>query len=158
MRALADPRVIIVATVGDDRPAVIFAGLRDVDLIAAARAVFDGPQLARGRIERGALHVAVPDRPDLRPPAVLFGITRIGASIGHQAHEFAEVIARVLRLLAGRIALTQRHEQRTVRGADDARAKMHARGIGGLLTEDHRDLIEARAIALGDEFGPCHAG
>src|SRR5215475_15567111 len=36
MRALADPRVIIVATVGDDRPAVIVAGVRDVDLIAAA--------------------------------------------------------------------------------------------------------------------------
>src|SRR5215510_2711884 len=55
----------VVDTVADHRPSVVFAGFRDVDLIAAARAVLVHPQLAAGWVERGALRVAVAIAPDL---------------------------------------------------------------------------------------------
>src|SRR5262249_26202558 len=109
MGALADFGIVIVATIGDDRPAVILAGFWDVDLVAAARPVLDGPQLARRRIACGTLHVAVADGPDLRPPTVLLWVARIRAPVGHEAHELAQMIGWVLRLGARRVALTQRH-------------------------------------------------
>ena len=114
--------------------------------------------IARRRIECGTLHVAVADRPDLRPPTVPLGVARIGAPVGHEAHQLAQVIARVLRLGAREVALAQRHEQRAVGREDDARAIMRIRRIGWLLAEDDLKALEARAIGLRDQFGTRHAG
>src|SRR5690606_28860097 len=61
----------VLDPVGDRRPAVIQALPDDVDLVAAARAVLHFPQLARVRMQRRRLHVAMADRPDLRSRAFL---------------------------------------------------------------------------------------
>src|SRR5690606_14513527 len=109
VRSLADLRAGIVPAIGDDRPAVILAGLRNIDLVAAARAVFDGPELAALRMDRGALRIAVPVRPDFRPHAFLAD-ERI--ALGHRAvrrdaHHLAEMTGEILRRLQ-RIALAER--------------------------------------------------
>lgn len=64
--AFTDLGTRIVAAIGDDRPAVILAGLGLVDLVAAARAVFDSIELAILGVEGDALRVAVTFRPDFR--------------------------------------------------------------------------------------------
>ena len=60
----ADRRAVVVDAVGDDRPAVVAPGLDAVELVAAARAVLRGPELARHRVEREPLGVAVAVAPD----------------------------------------------------------------------------------------------
>ena len=61
---LADLLAGVIATVGNDRPAVILAGFGDVDLVTALRAVLDRPQPLRLRVERRRLYVAMTERPE----------------------------------------------------------------------------------------------
>src|SRR3546814_18029267 len=63
---LADLLAGIVDPVGDHRPAVIAPGLRDVDLVAAARAMLVQPDGAGLRADRHALDVAMAVGPDFR--------------------------------------------------------------------------------------------
>ena len=56
----------IRAAVSDGGPAVVLPGADDVDLVAALRAVFGFPQLARLRMDRQADRVADAEREDLR--------------------------------------------------------------------------------------------
>src|SRR5207302_6469696 len=70
VRALADPGAAAVTdTVGYDRPAVIDAGTDDVHLVAALRPVLVRPEHSRLRMQRRALHVAVPEVEFLGLPA-----------------------------------------------------------------------------------------
>src|SRR5690606_2520299 len=41
-----DGRAVVIHAVGDDRPAVVAAGLDAIELVAAARAVLGGPKIA----------------------------------------------------------------------------------------------------------------
>src|SRR5688572_14120655 len=61
----------ILLAIRDERPAVVLALLDEVHLVAAPRPVLDHPEPSVG-IERRGLHVAVTQRPDLRPgvPAI----------------------------------------------------------------------------------------
>src|SRR5262245_10234385 len=61
MRTHTNFAAIVVASVADHGPAVVFARLRNVDLIAAAGTVLDRPQLAACWMECCGLHIAVAD-------------------------------------------------------------------------------------------------
>src|SRR5690606_39962292 len=63
LRRLDRPARVLLA-VRDERPAVILAGLDQVQLVAAARPVLDGPEPAL-QVERHRLEVAMAERPDL---------------------------------------------------------------------------------------------
>jgi len=110
---VADLSARILDAIADRRPAVVAAGERAVQLVAAARAVLVGPQLARIRVERRALYVAVPVGPDLRQRAGTIHERIVGRhlAVALDAHHLAEV--RVERLRAGplREAVAERHEQ-----------------------------------------------
>src|SRR5262249_24253464 len=62
-----DLGAIIIDAVGNDRPAVIPAGLQKVDFIAPARTVLVFEKGAGLRIEGKTLRVAISKREDLRP-------------------------------------------------------------------------------------------
>src|SRR5688572_1085115 len=100
--AAGDRRALILDAVGDRRPAIVLAFARDVHFIAAARAVFDLPQLAGLWMESRRLDVAVTEGPDLRPHAFLADeriVLRYGA-VGVDAHELADQAVHLLRLHA----------------------------------------------------------
>ena len=65
-RALDLPRPRIGAAVAHERPSVVGAGLEDVDLVAAVRAVLVEPHLAGARMHRQPERAAVSERVDLR--------------------------------------------------------------------------------------------
>ena len=54
-----DLRTVVIDAIADHRPAIVLAFADDVDLVAAARAVLNLPEIAGCRIEREALSVAV---------------------------------------------------------------------------------------------------
>src|SRR5262245_3100843 len=62
--APVDFRAAVIDAVADHRPAVVLAGLRNVDLIAAARTVLVHPQLAARRLDRRTLRIAMAIAPD----------------------------------------------------------------------------------------------
>ena len=144
--ALVDTRARIIDAVTDHRPAVILAGLRDVDLVAAARAVLVHPHLARRRIERGALRIAVAVAPDFRLGAGLFHerIVRRHRSVGAHAHDLADVIGEILRLVARAVMVAHGQEQIVVRHLHDAAAEMIAARQRPILLEDRLDVVEPR--------------
>ena len=102
VRALVDLGAAIVDAVADHRPAVVLAGLRNVDLVAAARAVLVLPQFAGLRMQRRALRVAVAVAPDFRLASGSADerIVRRHRAVGRDAHDLAEMIGEVLRLVA----------------------------------------------------------
>ena len=61
----------VVHAVADDRPAVVQAGLYQVELVAALRSMLVGPQVAGLRVDEQPLRVPVPVAPDLGQGAVL---------------------------------------------------------------------------------------
>ena len=132
-------RTRIVDPVGDDWPAVILALVRNVDFVAAARAVLDGPEFTRRRVEGRRLQVAVADGPDLRPGvlAVQERVARRGTPFRLDVDDLADVVLRVLRLVAQVESVAQRHEEVALAVEDQARAPVIAAGIGRFLTEDH---------------------
>jgi len=91
--ALADRQAAIFRAIGDDGPAVIFAGLGNVHFIAAARSVFAGPEFARFRVERRALLVAVAPGPDFGQRAVPVhkGVVVRHRSVRPDADDFSKV-------------------------------------------------------------------
>ena len=67
-RAFADFCPGIIDAIGNHRPAMIFAGLRLIQLVTAACAMLDNPQLSPVlRVKRRRLHVTMAIGPDLRP-------------------------------------------------------------------------------------------
>jgi len=91
---LRDRAAVIMLAPAHHRPAVILAGLRDVELVPAARTEFILSKLAGLRVDGGPLRIAVPVGPDLET-GFLAADERIvlrGRSIGIDAHDLAEVI------------------------------------------------------------------
>src|SRR5690606_30458357 len=111
VRTLADLSAGIVPPVGDHRPAIVLAGFRHVDLIAAARAVLDDPKLTARRIDRRSLRIAMAVRPDLRPHAILADerIVLRHRSVRRETHDLAEMAGKILRRLH-RVAFAERDE------------------------------------------------
>ena len=99
----ADLGTRVVDAVADDRPAVVGARFDQIELIAAARTVLDGPDLAACRIDRERLGIAMPVTPDLGPgiSAPDEGIVLRDAAIRIQARHLAEIAAQILRLPHG---------------------------------------------------------
>src|SRR5438067_2766637 len=93
-----DRLAAVIDAKGRDGPAVIAGAFDDVDLIAAARTVFIGPQRAGPWVERGALLIAVAVTPDLRAH-VLLAHKRVvlgHSAVGIKAHDFALKLVEVL--------------------------------------------------------------
>ena len=107
--------------------------------------MLDGPELAGGRVKGGRLQVPVAEdqisgRASSRFRNGLFGA---GPAIRLDVDDLAEVIGRVLRLVAQVEPVAQGHEEIAVAVEDEARAPMVAAGMGRLLAED--DLNGVRA-------------
>ena len=126
VRADADLTAVVVASVADDRPAVVFARLGNVDLITAAGAMLDGPKPPARGIEGRRLHIAVPNRPYLRPPTREFRVAGIGRPVRQQPHELADVVTWVLRLVALRETFPRRDKKRPIRHEHETRTKVVA--------------------------------
>src|SRR5262245_7380757 len=103
LRALVDLGAAVVDAVADHRPAVILALLDKVDLVAAARPMLVLPQLSGDGVERKPLGISVAVAPDLWLGRRLAdeGIVRRNRAIGPDANDLAEVVAKILRLVAG---------------------------------------------------------
>src|SRR5690606_36904819 len=96
--SLRDRQEAVVDAMGRDRPAVVPAGLGDVDLVTAAGTVFVGPELAGPGIEGGALLVAVTVGPDLRARIVATdeGVVIRDAPVRIQSHHLALQLVQIL--------------------------------------------------------------
>src|SRR5262249_60665682 len=108
------------------RPALILALLDDVDLVATARPMLVLPQLPGHGVEREALGIAMAVAPDLRlggRPADE-GIVRRDRAIGPDANDLAEIVGKILRLVAGGEMLARGQEEIVVRRLHDAAAEM----------------------------------
>src|SRR5207302_1575970 len=96
------PRTLISTTITHDRPAVVFAGPDDVDLIAAVGTVFVLPYFAGSGMNRETEGRAMPERIDFgfvsgaADKWVVVGNTAVVAKAQH----FAAVALRVLRIVA----------------------------------------------------------
>ena len=97
------PGTLIGASVAHQGPAIVAAGLQDVDLVAAVGAVFVLPHLTGAGIHRQAQRAAMPQRIDFRPVTGLPDeriIGRDGAVVA-QAQHFAAERVGILRIFAG---------------------------------------------------------
>ena len=143
----------VVDAVGGARPAVVGAGLEEVELVAAARPVLDLPHPAGLGMHREALRIAMAPGEDLRPrtgPADE-GIVRRHRAVVPQAHDLAAEVAEILRArLVVALARRDIHQPRAVEG--DARAEMQAARGARQGLEDRRDVAQA-AVA---QFGARH--
>src|SRR5262249_9777716 len=128
-------------------------------LVAAARAVLVHPQLAARRLDRGALRIAMAVAPNLRLGAAPADERIVGRyrAVRPDAHDLAEVVAEILRLIAKGEMIPEREEQVAVLCLDNAAAEMVAARQRALLAEDHLDVVEARRAVL-DEVRPRHRG
>src|SRR4029077_14009940 len=154
-RRIGDILAGIVVPPANHRPAVICAGLRNVELVPAARAELGLPQLAGLGMDGGALRIAVAVGPNLWTGvcAADEGIGLRDRSIRVAAHALAEVIGKILGRGEGE-ALAEGDEQLAVRREDEARTEMVAALHLWLLAEYHLDAVEA-ALA---EFPARHRG
>ena len=95
-------------------------------------------------MDRRALHVAMPVRPDLGPCAALADERVVGrnATVALDAHDLAEVVCEVLRFVAELLPLAHRDEEPAVARKRQPRTVVRIARLGGLLLEDHRERIE----------------
>src|SRR5690606_3623167 len=63
--SLANRRAAIFGAIGNNRPAIILSGFRDVYFIATARPMLIGPELSRLVLNLSCLLIAMAVRPDL---------------------------------------------------------------------------------------------
>src|SRR5205814_10069119 len=157
VRALADLRAdAVIDAVGDDRPAVIDAGTDHVHLVAALWPVLVGPEQSRLRMQRRALHVAVPEVEFLRLPPRLAdeGVVLRDAAIVAQPDHRASVVIRSLRALH-LPALAEREIQIAGAVEDDAAAEVDAARAFRALPEQHLHFLQLPAVQLcARELGP----
>ena len=147
VRALVDFRAVVIDAVADHRPAVVLALLDDVDLVAALRAVLFLPQLAVGRIDGEAFGVAVAVAPDFRPRAGFADERIVGRhrTVGSYAHDLADGVGEVLRVVARDEMIAERYEQIAVGCLHDAAGDIVAAGRWRAgLAEDDFHVIEPR--------------
>ena len=156
--ASANLSATIVFTVRDDRPAVVFSGFGSIDFIAALRTVLIHPESAVW-CQCRTLWAAVAIAPDLgqRIAAAHKGVVFGHAAVFGNAHNFAQVVLQVLRLLFVVRALAQRQKQTAIRPLHNAAAKMQLTGFLGFLAEEHLQVFQLALIAGESGFGQCRA-
>ena len=126
-------------------PAVVLAGLGMVQLVPAARAVLHRPELARLRIERGALHVAMPVGPYLGS-GVRSAEERVVArhrAVRIDPHDLAHAGREILCSVAIGEPIALRDEQGAVAGEDETGAEVVSSVHLRLLLVDHADVLQA---------------
>src|SRR5262249_61689080 len=103
-------------------------------------------QLAASRLDDSALRIAMAVAPYFRLGAAFADERIVGRhrAVRPDAHNLAEVVAEILRLVAICEMLPEREEQVVVGGQRDAAAEMVAARQRPLLAEDHLDVVEAR--------------
>ena len=95
-----DRLTAIVNAVRRQRPAVVFSGQGNIDLIAAARAMFVQPERIAPRIHRHPLRVANTISPNLRSDAstadkrIIFGDFPLFGQAYHFPLQFIELLRR----------------------------------------------------------------
>jgi hypothetical protein len=116
---------VIVPAPAHHWPAIVTAGLEDVELVAAHWSELVLPQLAGLRVDGRPLRIAVAIGPDLRARVFAADERIVGGhrTVGIDAYDLAEMSGEVLcwRELE---ALAQGDKQFAVRGEDKARAEM----------------------------------
>src|SRR5262245_57347618 len=95
------PRAPVVTAVGDERPAVVPAGVEDVELVTAARPLLTFPDVAGFWIHRQTMTISVTDGENRRLES---GTIHKRIVIGHaaivaQTHDLSRVVTRILRSL-----------------------------------------------------------
>ncbi len=106
--AFADLGAAVVDPVGDDRPAVVLAGLGMIQLIAALRAVLH--RIERAGVGGAALRPAVRCSPIDHTSGAQprqFRIVGRDRAVGVDADDLADVVRRVLRFSAQLVALAR---------------------------------------------------
>ena len=119
-------RAVLLA-VADDGPAVVAAGARDVDLVAALRAMLADPQLAGVGMQRRALRVAMAVAPDggCAPAGGEARVARRRGAVGGDAHHLAVAARQVLReaTLVVVLPVAQCDEEMAARGRTPAASR-----------------------------------
>ncbi len=112
----------VVAAIGHSWPAIVAPRLDSIDLIAALRAMFRGPQLARLGMHCQALDVAVTQAPDLGPGSWTTNKRVVGRclSLAGDANDLADVVAKVLCLVFFGVAIAQTDVQMSIAIERDA--------------------------------------
>jgi hypothetical protein len=82
-------------------------------------------------MDRGTLHIAVTDGPDLGQPALTLRIVGRNAAILGDADDLADVIVRLLHQCAKAAAVARGDEERACAVEDEARAEMLAAVVAG---------------------------
>ena len=116
----------IVDTVADNRPAIVLASRRDVDLVPPFGAVLMRPQFAGDRMDGCALQIAVAIAPDFRLGAGLPDkrIVLRNAAVGIDANDFAQVRVEGLGAIFCDVAFTGGGIKRTIACNGNPRAKV----------------------------------
>jgi hypothetical protein len=137
----------IVAAVGDDGPAVVLARFDAVDLVAAARAVLDGVELAVGGVEGDALRVAVALRPDLGQClcAILERVVGGNAAVRIDMDDGTGIVLPVLGTIPV-ATVADADEKRAVFGDSDARPVLDAAAGELAHLEDRPDVFERGSV------------
>ena len=127
--ALIDFAAVLAAEC-DDRPAVVLAGLDQVELVAALRAVFGRPEGAGVGMDCEPLQVAVAVGVDLRLVSRLPDkrIVRRHGAVVFEPQDLAAVDVRVLRADAI-VALADAHVEHAVLAERELRPEMDAAGV-----------------------------
>src|SRR5262249_2289824 len=124
-RFVADAWTEIETTEADQRPAVIFPRLQNVDLVTAIRPVLAFPDRAGIRLKSESQRIAMPHRVDLRTITGAADKRIIGRNraVIPQAQHFAREVVRILRSRGSRrIADADRHVHHSVSSEDDPRS------------------------------------
>src|SRR3954454_1365766 len=138
-----DFAAIVMIAPAHQRPAVVAAGLGNVDLVAAARAELALPEHAGFGVDCKALDVAMAVGPDfgLGARAVHEGVVGRDRTVRVDADELAQVVREILGGLELE-ALAGRDEQLAVRRESEAGAEVGTARDGRLLPEDHLKAFE----------------
>ena len=101
----------VIFTVCNFRPAVVGAGLGEVDFVAALRPVFTHPKRTVGR-QCSTLGISMAVTPDFRQGASLADkrVVRRNRAVFIDPHNLAMMVIELLRILLSRKTIAQRQE------------------------------------------------
>src|SRR4051795_2866615 len=145
-RRLWDLAAVVMVAPAHERPAVVAAGLGEVDLVAPARAELALPERARPGVDREALDVAVAVGPDLGlgVRAIHEGVVGRNRAVRVDPDHLAQMGREVLRAIRV-VPIASRDEQLAVRREGEASTEVSAARDGRLLPEDALEALQRRA-------------
>jgi hypothetical protein len=115
------------------------------------------PELARLGMKCRTLHIPMADRPDLGLPTRDLRVVGRRAALGPDPDDLADMIARILRLVALAVAVPDRDEERARAVEDQARAEMHGTVDRRHLLEDHLRALQRGAARVQPGAGDAGA-